>query len=513
MKNLKKFGAAILVFLVVFVGCEQLPEHTDGSSSAVDCIHTDGDNNGKCDACSTSVILTVDIYAINDLHGKFSDSASNVGVDELTTYLKRRYELDDNVILLSSGDMWQGSSESNLTKGLIITDWMNELNFSSMTLGNHEFDWGEEFIEANDDIAEFPFLAINVFDRDTNERVEYCDASTVVEYEGIQIGIIGAIGDCYSSISADRSEDVYFKTGDELTELVMEESERLRNSGVDFIVYSIHDGYDKSKSSEAYISSGDIEDYYDIELSDGYIDLVFEGHSHQSYILTDEHGVRHIQGGGENKGITHVEIRINSVNNGYAISSSEFIKSSTYSSLDDDSIVDELLAKYKDEISVADEILGELSRKRYSSEIKALVAELYYKKGTERWGDEYDIVLGGGFVSARSPYDLSSGTVRYRDIQSILPFDNQIVLCSVKGSDLLQRFINTDNENYYIYMGEYGKDISDNIDPDSTYYIVTDKYSSSYVPNRLTELEEYDDDVFARDLVAEYIKNGGWKNN
>ncbi len=513
MKHLKKFTAIILILLILLVGCEEISEPEDTSAPIIDCIHSDDDNNGKCDICEISVIVTIDFYAINDLHGKFSDTSSNAGVDELTTFLKRRYELDDNVILLSSGDMWQGSSESNITKGAIITDWMNELNFASMTLGNHEFDWDEEYIEANDEIADFPFLAINIYDRDTNKRVEYCDASTVIEHDGIQIGIIGAIGDCYSSISGDRSEDVYFKTGDELTRLVKEESVRLRESGVDFIVYSIHDGYGKSKSSESYVSSGEISSYYDTELSDGYVDLVFEGHTHQSYILVDEYGVKHAQGGGENKGIAHIEIKINSVNYNFFTSSSEFIKTSAYSNLEDDPVVNELLEKYKDEISIADEVLGSISRKRSSTEIKKLVAELYFKKGFERWGEKYDITLGGGFVSTRSPYDLAAGSVKYKDIQSILPFDNQLVLCSVKGEDLLRRFINTDNDNYYVFTGEYGQSVLDDIDKDAVYYIVTDKYSSTYAPNRLTEIEAYDADVFARDLVAEFIKNGGWKNN
>ena len=42
------------------------------------------------------------------------------------------------------------SMSANLTAGLIMTDWMNELDFTAMTLGNHEYDWGEEYIESND---------------------------------------------------------------------------------------------------------------------------------------------------------------------------------------------------------------------------------------------------------------------------------------------------------------------------------------------------------------------------
>ena len=97
-------------------------------------------------------------------------------------------------------------------------------------------------------------------------------------------------------------------------------------------------------------------------------------------------------------------------------------------------------------------------------------------------------------------------------MQSDLPFDNTLVLCSIQGRYLISQFLETDNKNYYITLSEYGEDIKNDIVPNATYYIVTDTYSSQYAPNHLSVIEEYDNDIFARDLVAEYVKNGGWAN-
>ena len=471
--------------------------------------HTDEDNDGSCDDCGISVIITFDFYALNDLHGKFDDTDSQGGVDELSTYLANAYNTDDNVILLSSGDMWQGSFESNSTKGLIITDWMNELDFVSMTLGNHEYDWGEEHIKANVALAEFPFLAINIYERDTNERVDYVQSSVLVERGGMKIGIIGAIGDCYSSISGDKVEEVYFKTGSALTELVKAESEKLRAEGADYIVYSIHGGFG-SNSSASMVQTSSLRGYYDASLSkDGYVDLVFEGHTHKSYAFEDEYGVPHLQNGGDNSGISHVEVRLNFANGYDRVSVSEIIKPSRYANLDDHPIVDELLQKYADQVDVGKLVLGQNSRLRNSTELKGLVADLYYEAGIERWGDKYDIALGGGFISVRSPYDLAAGEVKYSDLNSLLPFDNQLVLCSIKGRDLKNKFFETSNSNYYIAYGDYGASIRNNIDYNATYYIITDTYCSSYAYNNLTVVDYYDAGVYARDLIADYIRAGG----
>jgi len=487
------------------------PPATAAPTEAPGCTHADSNEDGKCDLCSISVIVSFDIYAINDLHGKADDGDNHPGVDELSTYLKNARKDKDNVIVLSSGDMWQGSAESNMTKGLLITDWMNELDFAAMTIGNHEYDWGQEPIAANDALAEFPFLAINIYDRATKRQVSYCQSSVMVDADGIQIGIIGAIGDCYSSIASDKCADVYFKTGTELTRLVKAESDRLRSQGADFIIYSIHDGYGGSTgSSVSYVSSGQLASYYDLSLSNGYVDLVFEAHTHQRYVLLDDHGVYHLQNGGDNtKGISHATVSFNLVSGNSKVEQTELVSTSQYSSLPDDPIVDDLLEKYADMISPATKVLGNNWTRRDSDYLRQLCADLYYQEAVEYWGQKYDIVLAGAFMSVRSPYYLARGDVTYGMLQQLFPFDNQLVLCTIKGRDLKTRFFDTDDDRYFISYGDYGQQVKNNLDPNATYYIVTDTYSSTYSPNRLTEVERYKDNIFARDLLADYVAEGG----
>ena len=519
---MKKSICILLAMLVLLCGCS-----TDRNTSATDktvtttspadsttakpnesdCSHTDADGDSICDSCQNSVIVYFDFYAINDLHGKFTDADSNIGVDELTTYLKNARATDENAIFLSAGDMWQGSSESNMTKGQILVDWMNELDFAAMALGNHEFDWGEEYIQANAELAEFPFIAINVYDRDTDALANFCTPSVTVEGDGLQIGIIGAIGDCYSSIAVDKCDEVYFKTGYELTTLVKNEADRLRREGADFIIYVLHDGHGQSQSGQ--ISSSQLSSFYDSSLSNGYIDLVFEGHTHQGYCLQDEYGVYHLQNRGDNKGgISHAEIAINIVTMESSVNVAETVSSYIYQDLEGDPIVDQLLTKYEDQISPANRLLGYNDRYRSSDELLQTVAQLYYEIGEETWGDDYDIVLGGGFMSARSPYNLYAGEVTYGDLQTILPFDNQLLLCSISGSYLRSKFLETNNNRYYIHCGDYGNSIRYDIDPSATYYLITDSYSAYYGPNHLTVIAEYDPNVFARDLLADYIEAG-----
>lgn len=505
--------AMILAMLLLLTACgSDIPVDTtvDTQPQSVGHTHVDEDKNRVCDTCNLSVEVLIDFYAINDLHGKLADAPTHPGVDELTTYLRLAQETDDHAILLSSGDMWQGAAESNTTQGHIMTDWMNDLGFASMTLGNHEFDWGEEPVNSNYTVAQFPLLAINIYDRETRQQVPYCQSSTMVDCGDVQVGIIGAMGDCYSSIAPEQVKDVYFITGSELTELVKAESEKLRSQGADMIVYSIHDGYESTTgSSVKNVSGSDLAGYYDTKLSNGYVDLVFEAHTHQRYILEDSYGVYHLQNGGDNEGISHVEVGLNTVTGKVFVRKTELVSTGNYARMKDDPIVEQLMNKYADVLADTLRVVGYNAAQRNGTWMRQLVAELYYQAGMETWGDQYDIVLGGGFISIRDPGYLSKGEVTYGTLQGLFPFDNELVLCSVKGRDLKEKFFETDHYAYFIHYGAYGAQVKATLDPDATYYIVVDTYSSSYGPNKLTEVARYTPEVYARDLLADYITAGG----
>ncbi len=468
--------------------------------------HSDVNGDGLCDLCGTDVEAELTFLAVNDLHGKFADTSGQPGVDEFTTYLKELYaDPAREEILLSSGDMWQGTVESSTNRGALMTEWMNETGFVSMTLGNHEFDWGADVLGPNSELAEFPFLGINV--TVDGETPSYCKASVVVERDGVRIGIIGAIGDCLSSISGEFRDGLDFATGNALTNLVKAESVRLReDEGCDLIVYSIHDGGENFSSSGVTSVTNAQMRYYDTALSDGYVDLVFEAHTHKRYILRDEHGVYHLQGGGENKYVSGADVAFNTVTKRYTVTP-RLLGTGTYAkdSLEDDPIVEELYGKYFPDNDPYETVLGENVNRWDSLDIADKVAELYYKKGVEVWGAEYEIALGGGYLKTRSPYDLAKGDVTYADLFSLLPFDNTIVLGKIKGEDLKSNFLSV-KENYHTYSADhlYASDVDD----DGTYYIIVDSYTSTYAPNHITEVARLTEVIYARDLVAAYVADG-----
>ena len=336
----------------------------------------------------------------------------------------------------------------------------------------------------------------------------YCQPSVLVNEDSAKIGIIGAIGDCYSSISASMCRDVYFKTGSELTALIKSESEKLKKQGADYIVLSIHDGYAKNSYSMQNISDKDMN-WYDSALSNGYVNVVFEGHTHRTYTLVDRYGVKHIQAGRYNDAIAHADVTVNYAN-GISSTSVDVVRNEVYSKSASNDIIETLVEKYSDEIGDPDKVIGHISDYTSYDMLRSYMAKAYLAKGLQEWGNDYDIVLAGGYISVRNPGYLPAGDVTIRQIQTLFPFDNEMHLCKITGYDLLKRYFQ--NDSYIYEYGSYGAQVKAKLERgeglNDNYYIVTDSYNTDYAPNKLTMVETLGDTTYPRDCLAEYIAAG-----
>ena len=89
----------------------------------------------------------IDLYEVSDFHGAvdFKESSSSEaypGLARMATYFdQRRAENPGGTLILSSGDMFQGSADSNSTRGFMVNYCMNYMGFDAMAIGNPEFDW------------------------------------------------------------------------------------------------------------------------------------------------------------------------------------------------------------------------------------------------------------------------------------------------------------------------------------------------------------------------------------
>ena len=128
------------------------------------------------------------VYFTNDVHGHILPVSGTGGAAVLSNYLKGRKK---PYLLLDAGDIFQGTPEGDLTNGEVCIRIMNELGYQAATVGNHEFDKGQERLKKFIDMANFPFLGANVIDTATKETVEWLKPYEIFEIKGVRIGVLG----------------------------------------------------------------------------------------------------------------------------------------------------------------------------------------------------------------------------------------------------------------------------------------------------------------------------------
>ena len=300
--------------------------------------------------------INIDLYSINDFHGSFIENGSNgeIGMSKLATYLKDRKEQDG--VIISAGDMWQGGVESNLTHGEIIVDAMNYIGFDSMTIGNHEFDWGFDVLEENIKKMEFPMLAANAIDLRTNEEFPYFKPYTIVEKKDVKIGIIGTGAE---SLPSDITYSVsqYLKFEDQVS-VTKEYSDYLKTEeDCDVVVLVAHDGASYGYGEEP-IFFEELTETSEVS-EERYVDAIFLGHDHDTKNGT-MNGVPYAEGGSNGKGVSHISLSLTKENDEYNIVNSFSNVINPYMSgyfNKEDTYINSLLEKYKDELAEADRVI------------------------------------------------------------------------------------------------------------------------------------------------------------
>ena len=384
---------------------------------------------------------TINIYCSNDVHGQIEEMDDRMDIVNYGTFMKNKGK-EKNTLLIDSGDSWQGSIHSNHNHGAMINDIMCEAHFSARTIGNHDFDWGVEYLKANT-AREYngyrvPVLAANVYNYnfDTKEvgNIQQSDiGQKTVTYKlnnGLKVGIVGTIGENQiTSITSIYTKDLTFV---DHVEVIKEEAQKLKKEGCQVVIASVHAGQ---------------EEVYGWGLSK-YVDLFLCAHTHRLETKT-ENGVYFAQFGAYGENIGNVKLT-------YSRSEKKVIKTEI-KTLDKKTVKREVGSQYDPEIfSIYN---------RYSSACKAessvLVANNVvgsFPKGNEAVNlmckaimDEtkkqgYDDVILSYCNTGRN--NLPNYTWTYADLYLTFPFDNEIFITEIKGRDISREILPYNNVCY-----------------------------------------------------------------
>ncbi|MCZ2085875.1 MAG: metallophosphatase [Flavobacteriales bacterium] len=175
-----------------------------------------------------------------------------------------------NVLLLDSGDTFQGTPYFNFFGGELEFKLMSMMGYDASTMGNHDFDNGLAGFKKVRSVAKFPFLCSNydfkntILDGETEKYKIFNKNGIKVGIFGVGIQLAGLVG------KKDFGETEYLDP----IEIAQQYSDFLRNEKkCDLVICLSHIGYDYKDDPKK------ISDKILAAKTDG-IDLILGGHTH-----------------------------------------------------------------------------------------------------------------------------------------------------------------------------------------------------------------------------------------
>lgn len=276
-----------------------------------------------------------------DVHGWFNGHAETPpgggegviwgGLPTLASYIDiLRAQHGGRVVVIDSGDMFQGTLESNLFEGAAMVRGYNRIGYAGAAVGNHEFDYGplgEDVVarkpgddplgalKRNAELAMFPFLSANMIEKSTGEIPDWAKPYTIVNRGGAKIGIIGLSTPDTPHVT--MAANVVTLSFTDPVAATLKAAQELREQDVDAVIVIGHMGGRCMKNDDPHDPSS-CEDQHEVmqylrALPPGTIDAYFGGHTH-SRMRHYVNGIPTLQAGALSREFSTLDLWIDTAN-------------------------------------------------------------------------------------------------------------------------------------------------------------------------------------------------------
>lgn len=142
-------------------------------------------------------LVRITILHTNDMHSRIepfpddgSRNANMGGMARRAAMINRIRKAEDHVILLDSGDIFQGTPYFNYFGGELEFKLMSKMGYDAVTLGNHDFDAGIEGLKKQLPHATFSVVNAN-YDFANTQLKDDVSPYKILHRGGMKIGVFG----------------------------------------------------------------------------------------------------------------------------------------------------------------------------------------------------------------------------------------------------------------------------------------------------------------------------------
>ncbi len=379
---------------------------------------------------------TISIFHTTDLHGRILPTSTYEGLDDVgglarcATCIRQWRRESPHSLTVDVGDVVQGTAVSLGTGGSIMIDLFNRLGYDAWTLGNHDFDWGPEKLEANLALSQMPVLTGNV-ERAGKKPGDFSGAWAgvkpwlVKEVGGFRIGLVGLITPGLSYWLA--PETLGGAAATDPAAVLAESLKAVRAEKPDAIVVMGHMGW-RFQDDYANPVRELLREAKDV-------DIYLAGHSHQNQPAWTLHDVLCSQA-------SYHGIHCGRIDLTFDMDSRRLVERRAFTVLMDDrfELDPAVMERARPDLAKADEQLARrvatlkrpLDGKGRGSDLAKLLCETF-AAALRRNQTPVEGVFHGTFASG----DLAPGELTVGDCWKIIPYENMLATADVRARDLL----------------------------------------------------------------------------
>jgi 2',3'-cyclic-nucleotide 2'-phosphodiesterase/3'-nucleotidase len=417
--------------------------------------------------------VTLTVLGTSDVHGHaldwdyykdkpYSDAAGNsVGLAQVSTVVDQVRRENPNTLLVDDGDVIQGTpldsyyatvepiTKTGATHPMAAA--MNQMGYVAGAVGNHEFNYGVDYLGAYRKQLNFPLLAANVTDHRTGAPAfEPYVIRTVRPAHGgkpVHVGFLGLTTPGSAIWDKPRVADRLDFTG--VLESAKRWVPRVRAAGADVVVVLAHSGIETSSSYGDALPWPENDMRQVAEQVPG-IDAILSGHTHLNnpeVDVTNQQTGRKVvisQPGLWGERVSRFDLKLRLVRGHYQVAGASSSLLNPNSARPDPKVVAATRTQHATTVSYVNSVIGQSTADmpagpcRWSDcaaldFINQVQTETVTKALT---GDDAKLPV----LSAAAPFNrdggITAGDVTVRDIAGIYEFDNTLLGIKLTGAQV-----------------------------------------------------------------------------
>ncbi|PYZ95778.1 multifunctional 2',3'-cyclic-nucleotide 2'-phosphodiesterase/5'-nucleotidase/3'-nucleotidase [Alteribacter lacisalsi] len=414
--------------------------------------------------------LELKILHTNDIHSAIDP------LGKAAAYINAEREAAEYSLYLDAGDIFSGNPVVDLEYGKPIVEVLNSMELDAMVIGNHEFDYGQENFALREEESDFPWISANMEVVDDSIAIEQPDPYIEFDLDGVTVGILGLTETPPSTAPAGIVGIDFHDPFATAAEYAHKADE------VDVFVALTHHGYTEDRKLAEQVD---------------FFDIIIGGHSHTRLTSPQVvNGTPIVQAGANGTDVGNLTISVDEDTR--EVTGVEGFLQGT-SALTDvheptQEIIDywnELMGEYLDyEIGYSNTGLSRAGRT-----VRDAPLGNFWTDAMREAGDADIALTNNGGIRA----DIGTGALTRRDIYTVEPFANQIMVFEMTGQAV-----------YDVIEFSYSRRNSVDLQTSGLHYDIFTYDSGNFYDAEMTvDGEPLDMDATYRVSVADYIGTGG----